>query len=95
MDTNLTTFHGRVYGNKVVRKESDLPADLTNASAATRRVFEPPTQFSSKPSKDKRWLSARLINHRVLAAQCTRQHRDYAYKHQLDLYDVPPCILLQ
>ncbi len=54
MDTRVTTFHGRVYGNKVLRKTSDLPDDLTNASAATRRVFEPAAQQSKRPAKDKR-----------------------------------------
>ena len=41
MDCHVATFHGSVYGKKVTRKESDLPADLINASAATRRVYEP------------------------------------------------------
>ena len=54
MDTRVTTFHGRVYGNKVLRRTSDLPDDLTNASAATRRVFEPAAQLSKRPAKDKR-----------------------------------------
>ena len=54
MDTKVATFHGRVYGNKLVRKESDLPEDFTNASAATRRVFEPSAQPSKQPVKDKK-----------------------------------------
>ena len=57
MDTRVTTFHGRVYGNKVLRKTSDLPDDLTNASAATRRVFEPVAQQSKRPAKDKRYVT--------------------------------------
>ncbi len=54
METRVTTFHGRIYGNKVLRKTSDLPDDLTNASAAIRRVFEPAAQQSKQPAKDKR-----------------------------------------
>ena len=50
----LSTFHCRVYGNKKVRKESDLPEDLTNASAATRRVFDPAVKAPKQATKDKR-----------------------------------------
>ena len=50
----LSTFHGRIYGKKKVRKESDLPTDLTNASAATRRVFDPDVQAPKQATKDKR-----------------------------------------
>ena len=58
MVNHLATFHGSVYGKKLTRKESDLPADLTNASAATRRVYEP-TVSVSKPTTNKR--SAALL----------------------------------
>ena len=51
----LTTFHGRVYGNKKVHRESDLPSDLTNASAATRPVFDPAPQASKLPTRAKRY----------------------------------------
>lgn len=54
MDTRLTTFHGSVYGKKQNRKESDLPADLTNASAATRRVFAPMVGSERLTAKHKR-----------------------------------------
>lgn len=59
MNTNTATFHGRVYGKKQVRKESDLPADLKNASAATRRVFEPAAPAAKQPTKDKRSPTAK------------------------------------
>ena len=69
MNAVVPTFHGRVYGKKLVRKESDLPADFTNASAATRRVFEPAALDAKQPAKDKRSVgptaSALLLAHRV------------------------------
>ena len=68
MDT-VTTFHGRVYGNKLVRKESDLPADFTNASAATRRIFEPSTEVSKSPSKNKRCSSHKTAGHPAVCLQ--------------------------
>ena len=37
----LPTFHGKVYVVKKARKSSDLPASMTNASAAQRRIIEP------------------------------------------------------
>ncbi|KAL0039275.1 hypothetical protein WJX79_001133 [Trebouxia sp. C0005] len=65
MDTRVTTFHGRVYGNKVLRKTSDLPDDLTNASAATRRVFEPAAQQSKQPAKDKSKRPKKVVHKRI------------------------------
>ena len=60
METHVSTFHGAVYGKKHIRKESDLPADLTNASAATRRVFAPTVGPERLNAKHKR--SATLRN---------------------------------
>lgn len=37
----LPTFHGKVYVAKKARKTSDLPASMTNANAAQRRIIEP------------------------------------------------------
>ncbi|DBB01949.1 TPA: hypothetical protein ACH3X1_000538 [Trebouxia sp. C0004] len=65
MDARVTTFHGRVYGNKVLRKTSDLPDDLTNASAATRRVFEPVAQQSKQPAKDKSKRPKKVVHKRI------------------------------
>lgn len=36
----LPTFHGKVYVAKKARKTSDLPASMTNANAAQRRIIE-------------------------------------------------------
>ena len=59
MNPNTATFHGRVYGKKQVRKTSDLPADLTNASAAGRCVFEPIVPAAKQPTKDKMSVTAK------------------------------------
>ena len=54
MDGHVATFHGSIYGKKLTRKESDLPADLTNASAATRRVYEPTASAVKQNATHKR-----------------------------------------
>lgn len=60
MNNVITTFHGAVYGKKVTRKESDLPADLTNASAATRRVYEPTVSAAKQTTEHKRQVKTSL-----------------------------------
>lgn len=62
MGTRVTTFHGSIYGKKLFRKESDLPADFTNASAATRRVFAPTVGSERLTAKHKRLVT--LLNTR-------------------------------
>lgn len=54
MASHVATFHGSVYGKKLTRKESDLPADLTNASAAARRVYEPTVSAAKQIATHKR-----------------------------------------
>ena len=69
MENHVATFHGSVYGKKATRKESDLPADLTNASAATRRVFEPTVSAAKLSATHRRSAVAKLFVRRSPSEQ--------------------------
>lgn len=62
MESHVATFHGSVYGKKATRKEADLPADLTNASAATRRVYEPTVSAAKLSAAHRRLAVGTLQN---------------------------------
>lgn len=57
----LPTFHGKVYVVKKARKSSDLPASMTNASAAQRRIIEPDAE-RPKAERNSRCAREELCN---------------------------------
>ena len=63
----LPTFHGKVYVAKKVRKTSDLPGSMTNASAAQRRYIEPEQHAQPTLGKEKRYVCAVLVCAVVMA----------------------------